>query len=309
MYEFSKSAITRGEAVAGVVYNYLTDRAKTIVVHSLDEIEAFRGTKYIQSYTVDAYKQLIDEAINNIERNFLVFGTPCQIYGFASVLEQKRIRNRFILVDLFCHGVPSYLVWDNYIKDIKRKTGKLIHVIFRDKSIGWHNFVMRIQGQNEVYQQSSEADWFYRLFFDNVMLSKACFYCPVRQTETMADIRIGDCWGIRYQDREDGVSTVICFSECAESYVRKTENIVILDVLKAEEVLQAQSVKPYKEIALHDHAFADFKKYCDIKKTVKLYRKQFSYKRRIKTFIKETTSYLPDKMRAKIRKCYKKRRR
>lgn len=306
-YEFSRYAVEKQWTVAGVVYDYSDNTAKTVLANSLDEIEPMKGSKYIQSYTEEAFRDLIDYAKIDKECRFLVVGTPCQIYGFASLTEELKLRDRFILLDLFCHGVPSYLVWQNYLKSIRKKigNGKINEVVFRDKSIGWHNFVIKVDGNDGKYLQSSEGDLFYKVFFDNVLLSSACFNCPVRQQYSKADIRLGDCWGKRYQNREDGVSAVLCLTKQGKEFFEAVPNIEVFENLEISEVLSAQSVKEYKEVDLHNNAISELMSSNNLKRTITHYRKSFGAKRRLKLKIKESTAHLPDGVRARIRKVYK----
>ena len=246
---------------------------------------------------------------NNPEQTYLAFGTPCQIYGLASVLERKKMRNRAILVDLFCHGVPSYLVWEEYLKSLQKhlKTDKLTDVVFRDKSIGWHNFVIRLDGGQHSYKESSEGDLFYHAFFDNVLFSKACFDCPVRKEISKADIRLGDYWGKRYQNRDDGVSAVLLLTEEGKDFFQKIRPWLIdLDPGTVEEVLTSQSVGVYGTVVHREKAFLDLMSGKGLKKTISAYRKGFSVPRRVKLFLKEGSSKLPDGVRATIRRIYKK---
>lgn len=306
-YELSRYAIEQGWNVVGVIYDFENNIAKTVIAHTVEALEAFKGSKYIQSYCADAFAQTIELAEQDAQKKFLVFGTPCQIYGLASVLEGKKIRDQFILVDLFCHGVPSYTVWDQYLAWVQSKLGgdKLTKVTFRDKSIGWHNFVMRIEGENKKYSNPSEGDLFYRVFFDNVLFCGACFDCEVRKNVTKADIRLGDYWGRRFQSREDGVSAVLLCTPKGKSFFDKNPYIDQITETSVEEVLKGQSVHTYSEATLQEKAFATLEKSGNLRKTVRLYRKNFCGKRRLKIKVKEMTSHLPDGLRAKIRFLYR----
>ncbi len=164
-YEMSVHIINDNNLVVGVEYDYETNSARTIIVDNMEDLEKLKGSKYIQSYTEEAFNKVIDIAKKDTDKRFLVFGTPCQIYGLAKVLDKLNMRERFVLVDLFCHGVPSSLVWKHYLDKIGAKGKKLNSVKFRDKTIGWHNFVMEIKGNNYEYKKSSEADLFYHTFF------------------------------------------------------------------------------------------------------------------------------------------------
>lgn len=308
-YELSKYAFEKGMGVLGVIYNYKTNRAESKVAETAEDIELFRGSKYIQSYTEKAFGEMLDDMKKNPERKYIAFGTPCQIYGLASLLENFNMRNRAILVDLFCHGVPSYSVWDKYLQSLSQTLGteSLTEVNFRDKSVGWHNFVIKLKSDKGEHKEASEGDLFYHAFFDNVLFSKACFDCPVRKDVSKADIRLGDYWGKRYQNYEDGISAVLLCTENGKNFFDGIKGqTVYFESGDALEVMTAQSVHSYPTEKYREKAFNDLKQGKNLKDTVKSYRKLFPAKKRIKLFVKEGTSKLPDFMRAELRRIYKK---
>lgn len=304
-HEMSVYAINNNYLVVGVKYDYVTNSAVTFIVNNRSDLEKLKGSKYIQSYTEKAFKDIIDIAKRDSNQKILVFGTPCQIYGLASVLEKQKLREQFVLVDLFCHGVPSNLVWKNYLKKIGANEKEIELVKFRDKTIGWHNFVMEVQGKNFSYKKTSEGDLFYHTFFDNILLSKACFNCQVRKEKTKADIRLGDFWGRRYQKREDGVSAVLINTVEGEKYFRELENVSIIEVTSVEEVLESQSIYTYNNLDLREKAINELISSNNLEDTVKNYRKYFPLKKKLKLFLKELTSCLPNRVRAFLRKIYK----
>ena len=307
-YELGRWAVHNGIPVLGVVYDYETNRARSQISVNETDIQKMQGSKYLQSITEEAIKGIIPFLKRSKDNKILVFGTPCQAYGFARILEQNKIREQALIVDFFCHGVPSYKVWERYLSDISAITGsgKLKRVSFRDKKIGWHNFIMSIEGSDGKYQQNSEGDWFYRMYFDNILLSKACFECPVRRLVSKADIRLGDCWGKKYQNREDGISVVLCLTDAGKNMLDRITNIENLEILNRDEIFNAQSMTVYKDLQIRERAFAYFKTNGDLKKTIQHYRKEFNYKRRVKLFAKESTSVLPDGFRALLRNIYRK---
>lgn len=308
-HEMSRYAVNNGYIVIGSVYDSSQNIVKAVLAENEDELLRFRGSKYLQGKCDDAFRQAIEIANKDEEKRFLVFGTPCQIYGLASLLEEHKIRDRFILVDLFCHGVPSYLVWESYLSSIRSKIGegKIKSLAFRDKSIGWHNFVMCVEGEQRVYRETSEGDLFFKAFFDNVLLSDACFDCEVRKKFSKADIRLGDFWGKRFQGREDGVSAVLCLNEKGKAFIDELSGISIIKSVEVSEVLSGQSVHTYRnEKKLHKDAIGMLGNTGNLNKTISNYRKNFPLKRRTKLFIKESTAVLPDGIRAVIRKIYKK---
>lgn len=307
-YEMARAAFTNGMGVVGVVYDFERNRAESILAKSLNDIEQFRGSKYIQSFTMNAFQEMLFDMSRNRERKYLVFGTPCQVYGLASALEKEQLRDRVILVDLFCHGVPSYLVWDKYLELIQKRLGAttLTDIVFRDKSIGWHNFVMKISSRTGEYKEPSEGDLFYHAFFDNVLFAKACFTCPVRQNISKADVRLGDYWGQRFQAREDGISAILLLSETGRAFLRSIQDsLQIFESGSVDEVLASQSVYPYNTLPYRENAFSSLINGNSLKSVIKTYRRSFPASKRLLLILKEGSAKLPNGLRAVVRKIYK----
>ena len=61
-------------------------------------------------------------------------------------------RNELVLVDFFCHGVPSYGLWKAFLEQQPAPV-KQIH--FRSKRRGWHSYTMEINGQtmDKLYEK------------------------------------------------------------------------------------------------------------------------------------------------------------
>ena len=117
----AEQIISEGGVVFGARFNENWE-----VVHdyteTIDGLESFRGSKYVQSSISDNFKvakQFLKEG-----RKVLFSGTPCQIAGLKKFL-QKEYEN-LLTMEVVCHGVPSPMVWRDYIdyKRAKRDTGK-----------------------------------------------------------------------------------------------------------------------------------------------------------------------------------------
>lgn len=228
-FEIGRYLIGQGYKVCGVRYNIETNRAEHYIATTIEELIPSIGSKYIQSYTVDGFK-----AINRKEK-YLVTGTPCQIDSFRRYIRRFKKEDNFILMDFFCHGVPSMLVWNKYVKWAETKVGKLTYVSWRNKFTGWHDsWAMSIDGTqtaepvnwhkpyDELIQERkghlnsrlSQGDMFYKLFLSDACLGKACYEkCKYKYDKSAADIRIGDLWGKTYEKEEKGVSGAIAFTE------------------------------------------------------------------------------------------------
>lgn len=305
-YEIAKYGIKNGYKIFGTIYDYEKNIAKAIITDKEDDIKLFKGSKYIQSNTKDAIQQLISICKNDSKSKFIIFGMPCQIFGIDKLIKENKLKNEFIKVDLFCHGVPSYLIWENYLKWLNDKKGikKIDKVDFRSKKIGWHEFCIEIIGENKNYTGIAEKDRFYKCFFDNVVLNKSCFNCEARAKVSEADIRLGDFWGKRYLERQDGISLILTLTDKGNRLIKelKYDNINIMQEIKFEEWSQYQSIKPYQYMELQEFAINKLKQRDNIIIMIKKYRKLMSKKYQIKVFLKELTGILPGKIRAKIRK-------
>lgn len=183
--EIMKYCINQGYIVVGVEYDYSNNNARTTTCNNINLIEKYRGSKYIQSYTVAALKQVI----KNKNKKFAIFGTPCQIYAIRKYIKMYRLEN-ILLIDFFCHGVPTLFLWKSYINKYNLPLKK---IKFRTKDYGWHNYSLRIIDRNgEEFLSSKINDKFYDLFFSKLCFNTACYDCKTRSTVAYADIRLGD---------------------------------------------------------------------------------------------------------------------
>ena len=235
-FEIGKYLIERGYKVCGVRYDAEKNRAEHYIASTVDELVQSAGSKYIQSYTVDGFK-----AISRKEK-YLVTGTPCQIDSFRRYIQRFHCEDNFVLLDFFCHGVPSMLLWKKYTEWAEKKVGKITYASWRNKWTGWHDsWAMGIDGkehgvkidwhdsydmlirEKKSYLESrrSQGDMFYSLFLGDCCLGKQCFgKCKYKYERSSADIRIGDLWGNTYKDNEDGVSCAIAFTEKGDKVLK-----------------------------------------------------------------------------------------
>ena len=236
-FEVGKALIDKGYKVCGVRYNPESNRAEHYIATTIKELIPSIGSKYIQSYTVDGFK-----AINRKEK-YLVTGTPCQIDSFRRYIQKFRCEDNFVLMDFFCHGVPSMWLWKKYVTEVEKTTGKITYASWRNKFTRWHDswamsmdgektgekvdwhdsYNMLIKGEKGLYNSRlSQGDAFFRLFLSDSCLGKACYdKCKFKYDSSSADIRIGDLWGKTYQENEDGVSAAIAFTSKGDEVLQQ----------------------------------------------------------------------------------------
>ena len=221
-------------ANSGVVFGARFNE-KWEVVHDYTEtiegLAAFRGSKYVQSTIGDNYR--LAEQFLKDGRQVLFTGTPCQIAGLKHYL-RKEYEN-LLSVEVACHGVPSPLVWREYIKD---KNPQCIN--FRDKKDGWKRFGLTFDNVGESHSQ----DLYMRAFLSNLTLRPSCFNCKLKSGVSNCDLLVADYWGINNihpeLDDDKGVSLVVVFS------------FKILDLFKELDLLL--EITDYKKAALSNIA-------------------------------------------------------
>ena len=248
----AEKVIEAGGVVFGVKFNENWE-----VVHdyteTIDGLEAFRGSKYVQSYIGDNFqkaKQFLTDG-----RKVLFSGTPCQIAGLKKYL--RRAYDNLMTVEVVCHGVPSPLIWRDYLdyKRTKCAAGKntvssslnelpvIMGISFRDKTNGWKKFGFKISyaaskaAENSVSKSADTTnisncemtpfneDIFMKGFLKNLYLRPSCYHCAARKGKSGADISIADYWGVKNVhsefDDDKGIGLLLINTEKGEeSYNR-----------------------------------------------------------------------------------------
>lgn len=259
-FEVARSLMARGFKVCGVRFDAAKGRAVHYVASTVEELRHTAGSKYIQSFTVDGLR-----AVNRKEPN-LVIGTPCQIDSYRRYLRLFKAEDNFILMDFFCHGVPSMLLFDKYIREKAGRHGRVSSVTWRDKAAGWHDsWAMTVSGTRhaaageaasggaeaagtpfKTRRKWSEGDAFFRLFLSDQCLGKACYErCKFKYGRSSADIRIGDLWGDTYAKEDDGVTAVAVFSDKGREAVEQSGcHLTVIPFETAAEGQMKASPKP-----------------------------------------------------------------
>lgn len=103
------------------IYGSILDidmKVKHIGIENIDELYRFRKSKYVQSNMQDCYTQIKRELKDNY--TIIFTGTPCQVAGLKNFLNNTNTEKLYT-IDIICHGVPSQLVFDEYIKALQKK--------------------------------------------------------------------------------------------------------------------------------------------------------------------------------------------
>lgn len=224
--------ISDGGIVWGVKWdcNERIPKAKHAYANNMQELEDFRGSKYVQSDIQDAHKTIKSQLIEGKE--VLFSGTPCQISGLKHFL--KKDYPNLTCCEVICHGVPSPKVLNDYIatllpQDSSDHEYRIKEVTFRNKLYkegGWRNGVVVVvvvdkhngtETEYVVSDRRAGTDPYLRGFLCELINRPSCHNCTVRSLKSGADITLGDFWKIQKYvpqiDDDMGVSLVCINTE------------------------------------------------------------------------------------------------
>lgn len=188
-----------------------------IYIEKEEELNRIQQSKYVQSSIG------INKTYRNVKcflregRLVLFSGTPCQVEGLIRYLDEY-FPNLYT-VDVICHGVPSPLIWEKYLKRLEAKVGSTTkEVSFRNKEKGWNDYSLKMTFANgKQYRELAGDDPYLRCFMLNYSLRPSCYTCHFKKENRSADITLGDFWGVEivFPSMSDGkgCSLVILHSQ------------------------------------------------------------------------------------------------
>ena len=190
--------------------------------------------------------RLVKEDLKN---GFMVLfsGTPCQTSGLNAYVG-KRLRDKLVLIDIVCHGVPSPFIWRDYINYIEKETKKnIVKVDFREKSFnGWKaHKEFFIFDDNSSVTQTLWTDMFYR----HIMFRHSCEVCHYTNTRRPSDITLADYWGWEnnvpdFNSDDRGVSIVLLNTNKGVSIFSKCKNLINTIPVNLKNSLQPNLKRP-----------------------------------------------------------------
>ncbi len=220
----AEEIISRGGIVFGALYN-----DKLEVEHgyadNLQKLQQFRGSKYVQSRIGGSYKQA--QSFLEQQREVLFVGTPCQIAGLRGYLGKDY--SGLYCVELLCHGVPSPKVWKEYVAWLESTyQQRVVDYKFRYKADAWGTNCKFIFEDQTAVVEAWERNIYFDSFNQNLFLRPSCYDCKFRDEASVADMNIGDYWGIQEEHPDfygpKGVSTVIIKTDQGRELFHKVKD-------------------------------------------------------------------------------------
>lgn len=207
----SRYVIACGGVVFGVRYQNDYIKAEYSKALTLEDLDAFMTSKYVQS----TKNQIFAEVKSDLNSNRLVafIGCPCDISALYLFLGKEY--DNLLTVELVCMGVTNYKVAEAYIAPRVKKWGSLTKLNSKGKKYGW--FVPCLE---EVYESGKHlSNGFFGTYYGygfTKFQRPSCSQCPYRGEIGRGDIRTGDFWGIKRTDEfwnPMGVSCIFARTE------------------------------------------------------------------------------------------------
>ena len=231
--------VAKGGVAAGVRLNLDQRRAEHYLSTTVVDLTYSRGSKYIQSHPGTIYNDACTYL--RMGRQVLFSGTPCQVAGMRRMAAQYAGADLLSTVEVICHGVPSEVVWQNYLASLETRYGsKVMDYRFRSKfPEGWHGYDTMARFTNgREYVRNHRQDAFNAAFLRDYCLRRSCYDCEFCSGNSVADLTLGDFWGASPSlDDDKGVSIAVVRTargrELLEQCGRLRHTVVSLSVAQA----------------------------------------------------------------------------
>ena len=225
----------------GIVYgvDIQDDTAYYERIDCIKKLDRLKKSKYVHAQSNDTYKRIVDDL--NSEESVLVSGTPCYIQGLYSFLNIRKANiENLTTVDLICHGTPRPMVFSDYFDYLSQGEKKIKKFIFRYK-IGknWGTHFEKISYSNKAVYSNNYSN----IFYSHLCFNKSCYVCPYANLKRIADITVGDCWGIEENDGK-GTSIVLVNTEKGADILKKIDSDVIKEEYELDLKYQPNLCKP-----------------------------------------------------------------
>lgn len=194
-------------------------------ISSVEELAELRRSKYVQSNTMDTFRQVRDQLEKG--KPVLYVGLPCQIAGLHAFLGKKY--ERLYAIDLICFCAVSITVFKKHLSE-QFGIENVQKVVFRDKHLGWEPYGYSIYRQDgSVIQRGIDIDDYPKGYQKALYRNKTCEDCLYADFPRQGDITLGDFWGIGKHDPtwndKKGTSIIVVNSEKGQE---------LLDAVKAD---------------------------------------------------------------------------
>lgn len=233
----AKNILNQGGGVFGAAFD------DEFMVHHVavtegKNLEKVVGSKYLQSRIEDSFTIIKDYLKEKIMVLFV--GTTCQVAGLKQFL--KKDYDNLLCVDFVCLGIPSPLVWKDYINTFFDQK-KIERVNFKDKSLGWHTFSLSLKAENKEFIKDGKKTLFFTGYFKGLYSRPCCSECQFKNHRNrVSDITLSDSWGCENfapeMDDNKGLSNIVIHTQHGLNVLNEISTGLKIKKMDFDRVLQ-----------------------------------------------------------------------
>ena len=240
---------------------------KHTVINCREDMKAFSRAKYVQSSLDNTFVEIKSYLDDNIK--VLFSGTPCQVSGLYNYLGKDYVN--LYTVEVICHGVVSQEIFNSYLRSLTLHYNSTIeNYEFRNKDISWMDYTSKVTVASGKIYQNNRLDDPYMMGYlkHSLYLRPSCTKCMYKSFPRIADITLGDFWGIekiKDYDTELGVSAVIVNSEHGFDIISRVkeqiycERVDLSDIIKGNpSLIKSSTAGKYTDYFCKKYEKIDF---------------------------------------------------
>ena len=255
----AREVLSEGGVVCGAAFDAGCSGVRHVLVGDAAGLDRVMRSKYVQSSVGRDVYTGVRSALRS-GRRVLFAGTACQVAGMRAYLGKLADSDGFLSVDVICHGVPSPLLWSEWVSYRGEEFGSdVCDVNMRSKTTGWLSYsamyrhIAEKDNTGDTESRVFGEDWYMKAFLSNASLRSSCLECPVKRSSG-SDITLGDFWGFQdihpEVDYSKGVSAVLCNTPKGETAFSAIADKVDLGEATLEQVFAGnpslvKSVEPF----------------------------------------------------------------
>lgn len=258
--EFSRYIVEQNGVVYGAAFDKKL-RVAHMAAETPGELDKFKGSKYVQSYTGMVYREIKEHLKNG--KLVLFIGTPCQVAGLKNYLRDKY--NNLLLIDLICHGTPPMEYLKEHIAKIA-KNRKVTDITFRGKK---NSRLTLYSNSKVIYSVRNKQDYYFNAYYKGMISRSNCYQCQYAEPERCSDITIGDFWGLDrsslINDYSGRISVVLINTENGRRFWENAKDKICFEVRPIEEAVKGNAqlnrpsvCHPERELFLQNYVSGNF---------------------------------------------------
>lgn len=231
-----------------VIFGAYADRLEIYhgYIEDIKNLGKFRKSKYNQSHIGTSYQDVKRFLLAG--KRVLFSGTPCQIAGLKNTLGKHFENDNLLTVEVVCEGFPSPLFLRKYVDKLqKENNSQMISLDYRYKNGNkWDFECMDIHFDNG--KRLVKDRWFspFWVFWARRLMSRpSCEKCPFRTPQRLADITLGDLWGVQKYCPElyggnKGATLTVCNTEKGKHWFNEAREHIYGHELDFNDALKYQ---------------------------------------------------------------------